>query len=136
MARQRRVRKQRQCWTMVRYALKNGSVCHVVESDSGARHNVWQHPNGTQACDCSSYGDCCHKMHVREKEQSRKQEHVAIISTVEVMEQAQEAMEQFERDCDPHAYEVLAVTKKGGQPDTCHYCGHICKGGICGKCAA
>lgn len=59
----------------------------------------------------------------------------------EVMASAQAEMEQFDRDCDPNAYEVLAETKNASplvQYAYSHECGHLVKEGhegeMCGGC--
>lgn len=104
-----------------------GTKCARILSDNGKEYFVRVKANGTSTCTCESRKPCYHIKAiasitlptVEEMEQALAANRVGTIVVNDVLAEAQAAMEQFDRDCDPNAYEVLGATK---QTTVCPFC--------------
>lgn len=118
-------------------------VAKVVTDDkSGKKHRYFVQGNKC-SCDGNNKWDkqCYHLKGVAMVANQLPTYEQAVAIPVEVaMQEAQDEMKRFEKSMSLD-YDDLASTKKVAvqramEPDTCCYCGRICKGELCGSCAA
>lgn len=129
------VKKSKVCTILRRYFVKSSRIviCDVRNGED-KEYRVTLQPDGRAACTCDGNAvyrkQCYHIKHVKSVEDARKER---------MAQEAEQANEQKLADIrrfTQDAYEQLAATKHVEHADHCAYCGKLCKGGICGYCAA
>jgi len=118
----------------------SGIRCAKVRNDQGKVYFVQVKPDRIGACTCESRKPCYHMQAVLATHlpayadlaaPTPLEKRIGTISRT----LAVEIIEQYAMECDD-MYSKLAETKHIEQPDTYRYCGHICRGDMCGTCAA
>lgn len=113
----------------------SGMICAKVCNDQGKDYFVTV-KNGVGTCQCDGnakwHKQCYHIKAVIEAEYVFGPEGLLID---EIAAQAEQANMQKLQSLQ-NAYETLAPTKQVSQVESCRYCGHNCRGGVCGRCAA
>lgn len=123
---------------IARYFIKaTGAVVYKVQSSKGNKTYCTTIINGrATGCTCEAIKPCYHMTQLEQRERER----AAQPTPDEIAATAEAANMQKLSDL-RNFYEIVGPTKvtsdkRVEKPDHCEYCGHICKGGVCGYCVA